>query len=238
MAASAPKEPDHIAQIDRMLEVVGTKKDKELAAALEIKPQSLSLARKRESVPLAWFVTIAEKYNVSVDWLIYGEGKKTRDHGLHVRESLAPIEISLDDLPQRLRAIREALGDPKPEEMDRRLSIRKGLWKALENGSAEMTPGFPGGLQSILNINVDWLITGRGPIFIDRAPEGRKTVPIQEARLEAFRQWIYEVSEDDPNMWGWINMELIRQFPDFADWLKKQEGATPKNSKTPARNAS
>ncbi len=226
-------------QINRLIKAIGGSREADLARALQIKQQSITAARKKGYIPPAWFVKISEENNVSLDWLIYGEGKKERPRSQYVREPQHHLIKSIDELPKRLREIREALGNPKPEEIDRRLSIRKGLWKALEEGSAEMTPGFPGGLQSILNVNVDWLITGHGPILLEQAEHrDRKPVPIQESRLEAFRRWIYELSNQDPAYWGWINIELLNRFPEFDDWLKKQDDDVSEDSETAVRSAS
>ena len=64
--------------IDRLLAATKSKSDAKLAAALGIKPQSVSQAKKKNLVPAQWFVQISKKFGVSVDWLLAGlEGRAT-----------------------------------------------------------------------------------------------------------------------------------------------------------------
>ncbi|MBU4316303.1 MAG: helix-turn-helix domain containing protein [Proteobacteria bacterium] len=55
---------------------INAKSDREIATALDIKPQSVSSARKKNEIPPAWVIVISETYRVSLDWLWFGKGGK------------------------------------------------------------------------------------------------------------------------------------------------------------------
>lgn len=68
------------AVLSRMKEIYGVEKDAELARALDISPQTLSSWRQRSAVPFALCVECAKSRGASLDWLLYGEGRKMREN--------------------------------------------------------------------------------------------------------------------------------------------------------------
>jgi hypothetical protein len=58
--------------IDRIMIATKSKTETDLARALKVKPQSVSQAKKKGSIPAQWFVCIALEYGVSLDWLVSG----------------------------------------------------------------------------------------------------------------------------------------------------------------------
>ena len=56
----------------RLLTATKSKTETELAAALGVKPQSVSQTKQKRHIPPRWFLKIALKYGVSVDWLMTG----------------------------------------------------------------------------------------------------------------------------------------------------------------------
>lgn len=60
--------------IDRMKTVLGVLRDKEVADHFEGSRSNVSAWKSRGSIPFAECLAIAEKYNVSLDWLILGRG--------------------------------------------------------------------------------------------------------------------------------------------------------------------
>ena len=64
---------------DRMQQILGSDKDKDLAATLGISPQAVSNARKKGEVPADMVLTFAEKNKLSVDWLLTGKGRMYMD---------------------------------------------------------------------------------------------------------------------------------------------------------------
>ena len=67
---------DHIYNetIERIQAVTHTRTQTALAETLEIKQSSISDAKRRQSVPGAWYMTPFEKLGVNPDWLISGIG--------------------------------------------------------------------------------------------------------------------------------------------------------------------
>lgn len=68
------------AVLSRMKEIYGVEKDAELSRALDISPQTLSSWRQRSAVPYALCVECAKSRGASLDWLLYGEGRKMREN--------------------------------------------------------------------------------------------------------------------------------------------------------------
>lgn len=66
------------AKFKRILDAAAVTKDAELARALSIKPQSIAAARKRGQIPSGWVEKVAEKFEVSADWLFFGVGEMLR----------------------------------------------------------------------------------------------------------------------------------------------------------------
>jgi hypothetical protein len=61
-----------------MRQACGVTGDKKLSAVLGITYSAITAARKRGAIPPAWYVTIAEKFDVSMDWLRTGEEEPLR----------------------------------------------------------------------------------------------------------------------------------------------------------------
>jgi len=64
--------------VERMRAAIGTKTDSELARELDITPQALSNFKKKGEIPTDLVIKFADKYKLSVDWFITGEGPKER----------------------------------------------------------------------------------------------------------------------------------------------------------------
>ena len=65
--------------LERFLQVTKSKTYAALAEALKITPQSLSDAKRKGKIPPSWAIDIAERYNVSVDWLLFGRNSTFQD---------------------------------------------------------------------------------------------------------------------------------------------------------------
>ena len=51
--------------------------DAELADKLGLKRSSVSTAKTRKMIPPSWIINVSNLFNVSADWLIYGDNKQT-----------------------------------------------------------------------------------------------------------------------------------------------------------------
>jgi len=99
------------AVLSRLKSVTNTDTDTGLSTALGISPQTLSSWKSRESTPYAICVDIAERLDVSLDWLLMGEGPATRVDG--------PSRVECDDSLQPMEAEVIALLRELPEEDQR-----------------------------------------------------------------------------------------------------------------------
>jgi hypothetical protein len=66
------------ARMDRLCEALNVSSDAALARALGIKRQSIVSSRSRKQLPYAWVVDAASKFNLSTDWLLFGDGPVRR----------------------------------------------------------------------------------------------------------------------------------------------------------------
>lgn len=67
-----PSATDYLGVLDRMKLATGTKSDTAFAQSIGIRQSSVSAAKDRRSIPPVWAVQIAQKYGVSMDWLMFG----------------------------------------------------------------------------------------------------------------------------------------------------------------------
>ena len=67
---------------ERMLKTIGSVADNALAKALGLSAQAVSEARRKQKIPPAWTITLADKYQVSLDWLFFGHAPvRSEDSG-------------------------------------------------------------------------------------------------------------------------------------------------------------
>lgn len=60
--------------VDRIKEATSTRTQVELAQVLGIRQSSISDAKRRDSVPADWFLTLFREYGLNPDWLAMGRG--------------------------------------------------------------------------------------------------------------------------------------------------------------------
>lgn len=74
--------------LSRMRAACGVSGDKKLSEELGITYSAITAARKRNTIPPVWYVTISEKNDISMDWLRTGEGEMRR--GLKFKPAALP----------------------------------------------------------------------------------------------------------------------------------------------------
>ncbi len=62
----------------RLLEAINADSIEQLATALGVSRQAVYHAKTNKKIPPGWFVNIAGKYSLSLDWLVFGSGPKQR----------------------------------------------------------------------------------------------------------------------------------------------------------------
>ncbi len=94
--------------IDRIKEVLETKKDTDVAQALNIKRNTFALRRKRGSIPYEEILTFCNKKDISVDWALTGKRPKSQKE----RELLYEIESKgVREMGVNYKTAKEAMND-------------------------------------------------------------------------------------------------------------------------------
>lgn len=92
------------ARFRRIKEAVRAKTDIDLAKVLGIKHSSVASAKDRKSIPLKWVLEISEKYGISSDWLLHGEGPMCRG-----KATLAGLQSTPATAAPNLKLIKEII---------------------------------------------------------------------------------------------------------------------------------
>lgn len=81
--------------LDRIFKITGCRTQTELAALLGIRQSSISDAKKRNSIPPEWLVTLFRLRRINPDWVMDGTGPKH----LNARDQPSVVETKLSDVP-------------------------------------------------------------------------------------------------------------------------------------------
>lgn len=100
--------------IERLLTALDLKTQTQLAAALEIRPQSIVSAINRGEIPEAWLYRVAYLTGRNVEWLRTGRGPAWRENV--VGEGATPLYGSGRPLSPSLRRVLDAWDDLDSEE--------------------------------------------------------------------------------------------------------------------------
>jgi len=76
--------------LGRMKLAVGVKSDTAFAKAMGFSQSSISGAKERQSIPPAWAIQLAERFDISVDWIWFGKGRMKADGGAMFRPAKLP----------------------------------------------------------------------------------------------------------------------------------------------------
>lgn len=76
--------------LGRLKLISNTKSDTALARVLGLKQSSISTAKARGMVPAAWIVNATNLFDVSADWLIYGDKKSLEEAPKKLQSALEP----------------------------------------------------------------------------------------------------------------------------------------------------
>lgn len=101
-------------QIQRLKEVYGKKSDTSLAEALSISKNTVCGWKKRNAVPMDLLKKVSTNENISIDWLITGDGSMhlSGDSMSHILKST----LGLDD-DEVLQRMQKLLEDQETREM-------------------------------------------------------------------------------------------------------------------------
>jgi transcriptional regulator with XRE-family HTH domain len=110
------------AVLERLSVVLGAKTSQSLAEQLGVSPQTVSSWKGRESVPYAQCVEVAERYAVSLDWLLTGEGPMRRGE-----EGQAALSLAESPREQAMLALWRELDEDAQREIQRAAEEKKRL---------------------------------------------------------------------------------------------------------------
>jgi len=110
--------------VDRIKEATGTRTQVELAQVLGIRQSSISDAKRRDSVPADWFLTLFREFGLNPDWLALGRGPQH----IKTKEGYKPFDQPA--LSETLREEGSPYGDPLA-------SAKVVTYYAMAGGTAE-----------------------------------------------------------------------------------------------------
>lgn len=133
------------AVLERLLNAIGTKKYSVLAEVLGVKPQSVSDAKAKKKVPVTWAVTVAAKYGVTLDWLLFGIKpiKRSQMHSscesAHSSSGQAALESKIAELEKENRLLKEANESHRDALWACKIAIQALQGNAKEKKNADVT---------------------------------------------------------------------------------------------------
>ena len=142
---------------DRIKKALQVESETGLGRKLGIKQSSVAGARKRNQIPPGWIVKISEQYEISADWLLFGEGimsrdektKKARALSISQRDDLARTIVKLGSNMELLHGLTYSKEIPLDNEgKDRLLSligndVLENIRSSIIDAMCEMTDLIP-----------------------------------------------------------------------------------------------
>ncbi|NJB68470.1 hypothetical protein GGQ74_002143 [Desulfobaculum xiamenense] len=139
--------------VERIKDATATRTQVELATVLGIRQSSISDAKRRDSVPADWFLTLFRKYGLNPDWLAMGRGPKF----IKTKEGYQPFDQPA--LSETLHEEGAPYGDPLASGkvvtyygMSGELT-EKGQWKPIAAGKIIIPASFD--REALLVVKMD-----------------------------------------------------------------------------------
>ncbi|BBD08881.1 LexA family transcriptional regulator [Desulfovibrio ferrophilus] len=139
--------------VDRIKEATGTRTQVELAAVLGIRQSSISDAKRRDSVPADWYLTLFREFGLNPDWLAYGRGPRY----IKTKEGYQPFDQPA--LSETVREEASPYGDPMASAKVVSYyamaggTSESGQWKPVPAGKLTIPKGFD--RKSLLVVKMD-----------------------------------------------------------------------------------
>jgi transcriptional regulator with XRE-family HTH domain len=75
------------------------------------------------------------------------------------------------------------------------------------------------------SINIGWLLTGKGDMFVGEVQQVSSVIPLDSAPKERIKRWLDDFwQEADPKRRAWLEMQIEDHLPQYREWVKKNEG--------------
>ncbi len=132
------------------------------------------------------------------------------------------------EIGKRIQKIRKKL-DLRQEPFAKQLGTTQSVISNYEKGARLPSANFLKKLRETFQININWLLTGEGPMFLEEWEGRGKVVNFEDERLKQMFEYLRERWESaDLEGRRMIELEFVSAFRDYVDWLKKQEEAEEK----------
>ncbi|WP_053062164.1 LexA family transcriptional regulator [Desulfovibrio sp. TomC] len=112
------------ATIQRMVQAIRGNSPDSLASFLEISKDAIYKAGRANKIPPAWFLQIGKKTNISIDWLVTGEGVMERGNAEATRTT--PSIVPADEPPYMNPEAAPAMGYTLVPKVQARLAAGTG----------------------------------------------------------------------------------------------------------------
>lgn len=139
---------------------------------------------------------------------------------------LARPEIIKTDLGRRLRDVRRLLGDPDRESFAEKLGVSARSLATYERGDSEPNSGVLSAYKELHGININWLLSGDGEMFINAAkapPSTKKVNPDLMRWLAKVAREVHKEAHIPPvgdailSEATWLYNSLLKTVSDLSD---------------------
>jgi phage repressor protein C with HTH and peptisase S24 domain len=165
----------------RIYDVMDFVKDSEFCEKYQIKNNTLSTWKKRDTIPYEFLEKISQNENYSLDWLLTGKGE------MFLTDIKAIKTIDENNLrgnfmlKERLKGLRKALGMSSAKELAITLNVAEYKIKDIESGKVKSFKAeYAETLEEKFSINGWWLLTGKGKMFLTDIKEIKAIKTIDE----------------------------------------------------------
>lgn len=100
------------------------------------------------------------------------------------------------------------------------LDVSRSYLAEIESGKKEPSFNFLMSLIAATDVSSDWLLTGQGVMT-----RSYSAIPFEEIPKERIKNWLDEFwSNANEKQKVWLEIQMEKTFPEFYEWIKKNEG--------------
>jgi transcriptional regulator with XRE-family HTH domain len=183
---------------------------------------------------------IAEKFDVSENWLLKGEEPMRTELNRRVKKEKARYAletgIGLETIGKRIRFARIYKDVASSEINSMLISTKEDYLYSLESGKKQPTEHDIEVIARYVNASNEWLLTGSGKVdFLE--PDGffspKEESEVQDKELNDIIQGIklfWKQSKEDVRTW--FKLQFRRTFPEIEEWQRKHVEMKDENAAT------
>lgn len=138
-------------------------------------------------------------------------------------EKLVKQKIAMREntLGKRLKEIRQSK-NLTLLDLSKLLKVSAGYLSEVENNKKSFSQKTLISLTEKTGINIHWLLTGEGNIFISEN-ENKKLIDVKDIPKENIKEWIdnfWRTATDKEK--SWLEIEFERTFPEYLKWIQEK----------------